>query len=200
MTHDPAQTEQSQSPEHSAVRAPAWDALVKLVEEHNADLFRYAYRLSGTAADAEDLTQEVFLIAQQKLDQVRDAESVRGWLFAVLRNCYIGSKRRPIPISATNLSIDLDKLPEAVHTDDIDREQLQAALNELPDEFKLVLVQFYFEDLSYREISQQMQLPIGTVMSRLSRAKRHLRVRLLKDVTIAETTAVQTKKAKVKLI
>ena len=158
-----------------------WDALTKLVEEHHASLYRYAYRLSGTAADAEDLTQQVFLVAQQKLDQVRDAECVRAWLFTVLRNCYLRSKRRPTPLTATGLAIDLEQLPEVTTDDDIDREQLQAAVNELPDEFKLVVLMFYFEDCSYREIAERLELPIGTVMSRLSRAKGHLRQRILAD-------------------
>jgi RNA polymerase sigma-70 factor (ECF subfamily) len=199
MTRDPSGTELPPASVHPAAPVAAWVDLVRLVEEHHADLYRYAYRLSGTAADAEDLTQEVFLIAQQKLDQVRDAECVRGWLFAVLRNCYLGIKRRPTPIAATNMAVDLDSLPEAVDRQDIDREQLQAAINELPDEFKLVVLQYYFEDRSYREISEQMQLPIGTVMSRLSRAKAHLRRRLLEDLTKGEAKEIQVKKAKVKL-
>ena len=60
----------------------------------------------------------------------------------------------------------------------IDREELAAALDELPDEFRLVLLMFYFEDLSYQKIAEQLDIPIGTVMSRLSRAKEHLRRRL----------------------
>jgi RNA polymerase sigma-70 factor (ECF subfamily) len=55
---------------------------------------------------------------------------------------------------------------------------LQAAINELADEFKLVVMMFYFEGLSYRQIADQLHLPLGTVMSRLSRAKGHLRARL----------------------
>src|SRR5690606_34165254 len=64
-------------------------ALAQLVAEHHQSLYRYAYRLSGSAADAEDLVQQVFLVAHQKLDQIRDAQSVRAWLFTVLRNCYL---------------------------------------------------------------------------------------------------------------
>ena len=166
---------------HAVAAGGGWNALTQLVEDHHASLYRYAYRLSGTAADAEDLTQQVFLVAQQKLEQVRDAECVRGWLFTVLRNCYFRSKRRPTPLTATGLAIDLEKLPEVIHDDDIDREQLQAAVNELPDDFKLVVLMFYFEDCSYREIAERLELPIGTVMSRLSRAKGHLRRRILAD-------------------
>ena len=75
----------------------------RLVADHHQELYRYAYRLSGSVPDAEDLTQQVFLIAQEKLCQVRDAGSVRGWLFTVLRNCYLKSrgKRQALPIART---------------------------------------------------------------------------------------------------
>lgn len=72
--------------------------LASLVVEHHAVLYRYAFRLSGSAADAEDLTQQAFLVAQQKLDQVRSAECVRSWLFTVLRNCYLRSFRKRVPL------------------------------------------------------------------------------------------------------
>jgi RNA polymerase sigma-70 factor (ECF subfamily) len=65
--------------------------------------------------------------------------------------------------------------------DAIDQQGLAEALAELPDEFRVVVLMFYFEDLSYKEIAEQLELPIGTVMSRLSRAKGHLRRRLADD-------------------
>jgi RNA polymerase sigma-70 factor, ECF subfamily len=181
MAFDPAKMEQCGPQAGRATSLGAECHLAKMVDEHHASLYRYAYRLSGTAADAEDLTQQVFLVAQQKLDQVRFAECVRGWLYAVLRNCYLKSKRRPTPLAATGLAMDLETLPGKISDDDIDREQLQAAINELPDEFKFVVLMFYFEDYSYREIAERLELPIGTVMSRLSRAKGHLRRRLLAE-------------------
>ena len=61
---------------------------------------------------------------------------------------------------------------------DIDPERLQQALNELPETFRTPIILYYFEDFGYREIAEQMDLPMGTVMSRLARAKAHLRVRL----------------------
>lgn len=148
-------------------------ALVQLVADYHEALYRYAYRLSGSAPDAEDLTQQVFLIAQQKLDQVRDAECVRGWLFTVLRNCYLKGRRKGLGLPVSEL--DVNTIPQAPPADLIDSEELQAAINTLGDEFKLVVLMFYFEHRSYREIADCLEIPLGTVMSRLARAKAHLR-------------------------
>lgn len=151
--------------------------LVQLVTDHHGALYRYAFRLTGLAADAEDLTQETFLIAQQKIGQIRDAASARSWLFTVLRNCYLRSATRSNPAASSDLSadFDLDNIPEITDDRDVDREQLQQLMNELADEFKVVLLMFYFEEKSYREIADALEVPPGTVMSRLSRAKNHLR-------------------------
>jgi len=150
----------------------------RLVEEHSASLYRYAYRLTGSSADAEDLTQEAFLKAQQNLAQLRDAERARPWLFSILRNAYLHrarAERHCVPLDAAG---DLaEPMPEPLP--DIDPEQLQAALNELSDVYRIPLILFYFEGFGYREIAEQMELPIGTVMSRLARAKAHLRARLM---------------------
>jgi RNA polymerase sigma-70 factor (ECF subfamily) len=159
-----------------------------LVAEHHAAVYRYAFRLTGSAADAEDLCQQAFLIAHQKRDQVREAELVGRWLLAVVRNAFLKSRRRRAPMPAGGLEIDLASVPARVadlplaEAFEIDQKQLQAAIDELPDEFKLPLVMFYFEEYSYREISEQLDLPPGTVMSRLSRAKSHLRRKLFGGV------------------
>ncbi len=153
--------------------------LAQLVTDHYAILFRYAYRLSGSVADAEDLTQQTFLTAQAKLDQLRELECARSWLFAILRNSFLRLQRKPRPALAATLKLDIDDLPEEVSDNPkIDQELLQIAINGLADEFRLVLMMFYFEGLSYRQIAEQLRLPLGTVMSRLSRAKGHLRARL----------------------
>ena len=162
--------------------------LEALVAQHHQVLFRYAYRLSGSVADAEDLTQQVFMVAHQKLSQLRNVQSARSWLFTVLRNCYLKGFRKPVPFSATSLELDIDGIASEVPSAEIIvREALQAALDQLPDEFKIVLVMFYFEHCSYKEIAEQLDLPPGTVMSRLSRAKRHLRRRLFESEAASTT-------------
>ncbi len=150
----------------------------KLVAEHYAAVFRYAYRLNGNAADAEDLTQQVFLSAQRKLDQLRAADAARGWLYAILRNCFLAS-RRHVSTQSNGAEPRWDELPDdAAPPDVIDRELLQQALDSLPGDYRLILLMYYYEDYSYREIADRLELPIGTVMSRLSRAKGALRTGL----------------------
>jgi RNA polymerase sigma-70 factor (ECF subfamily) len=153
--------------------------IAQLVKDHHAVVYRYAYRLSGSVPDAEDLTQQVFLIAQQRLDQLRNEGKARSWLFAILRNCFRRSLRQRAPIPAGDLQIDLARVPEEMVEDEIDEARLQMAIDGIPDELKLVLVMFYFERCSYREIAETLEIPMGTVMSRLSRAKGHLRRQLL---------------------
>ncbi len=167
--------------------------VAQLVADHHQVLYRYAYRLAGSAADAEDLTQQVFMIAQQKLDQLRSAESARGWLFVILRNCYLKSRRQQLPLPTVSANFDINTIPDESFWEDgtyshngryesnepsVDGERLQHAIDELDDDFKLVVLLFYFEHRSYREIAETLDIPAGTVMSRLSRAKAHLRRRL----------------------
>lgn len=162
--------------------------VAQLVRDHHEVLYRYAYRLCGSAADAEDLTQHVFLTAQQKCGQVRDSGSVRAWLFTILRNCYAKSFRGRLPLASAEL--DLNELPDGEVEQSIDSERLQAAINSLCEEFKLVVLLFYFEQRPYREIAETLEIPIGTVMSRLARAKCQLRQSLVEPPTQAAAVAL----------
>lgn len=153
-----------------------------LVALHHAAVYRYACRLCGCPTEAEDLAQQTFLIAQRKLHQIREPARACSWLLAVVRSCFLKSIRKPRPVPAQNIELDVDQVAdETPSTDDVDREQLAAALAELPEEFRLVVLMFYFEDLPYQEIAAELEIPIGTVMSRLSRAKGHLRKKLTEN-------------------
>jgi len=155
----------------------------QLVDQHYESVFRFAYRLSGTSHEAEDISQQAFLDAQRKLDTLRDPDKVRAWLFMIVRNLY----RRQIRDRVTHGEVALEVLVEPVDQkrgsdkqveQSLDSESLQQVLNELPEEFRSVLLLFYFRELSYREIAEQLDVPIGTVMSRLSRGKKQLRERI----------------------
>jgi RNA polymerase sigma-70 factor (ECF subfamily) len=150
-----------------------------LIDAHYEALYRYAYRLTGSAADAEDLTQEAFGRALTRMGQLREPERVKAWLYRILRNLYLHKVRdekrhRVVPLDAVG------DLPgrAADEPPDIDPAKLQQALDELEEGFRTPLILFYFEEFSYRDIAEQMELPIGTVMSRLARAKAYLRAKL----------------------
>jgi RNA polymerase sigma-70 factor, ECF subfamily len=162
---------------------PASEAMLRgLVESHYDSLYRYAYRLSGSAADAEDLTQETFGKAISRAEQLRDASKARGWMFRILRNAYLHRIRDEKRHKTVALPLDGDLAsPIPTETIEIDPAKLQAGLNDLEEAFRTPLILFYFEEFSYREIAEQMDLPIGTVMSRLARAKAFLRHRLAPD-------------------
>lgn len=157
----------------------------KLVDAHYESLYRYAYRLSGSAADAEDLTQEAFCKAQANLSQLRDFGRSKAWLFSILRNAYLhrvrAAKQQPC-VSLDGVGELAEPTPEPLP--DIEPEQLQKALDELPEVFRTPIILYYFDEFNYRDIAEQMDLPIGTVMSRLARAKAYLRTRLLQPAAV----------------
>ena len=180
----PEPKQAAQMPEAAAADGTAVGvSLESLVMAHHAAVFRYAFRLTGAVADAEDLVQQTFLIAQQKLHQLRETERASGWLFAIARTSYLKSLAKWFP--ATCDADPADTPAPCREILEVDSQELQQVLAELPPELRLTLVMFYFEDLSYKEIAQELEIPIGTVMSRLSRAKHKLRERLGVDVPAA---------------
>ena len=149
--------------------------LPQLIDAHYEALYRYAYRLTGSAADAEDLTQEAFGKALARLPQLREPERAKGWLFRILRNLYLHKVRdekrhRVVPLDAVG------DLPAARprRCRKSTRPACSRRSNELDEAFRTPMILFYFEEFSYRDIAEQMDLPIGTVMSRLARAKAYL--------------------------
>ena len=173
------------------IPGPSLD-LEELVEQYAGLLFGLARRLSGCPTDAEDLVQQTFLAAHAHGDQLRDTTKVRAWLCTILRNEFlklVRSRRRTSTISLDALGEPTS--PEHSNTE-IDGEAILLALDSLPEEFRVPIVLYFFEEMSYREISESLDLPIGTVMSRLSRAKTRLRDRLgglvpLPDHNVAHT-------------
>lgn len=150
-----------------------------LIDHHHAAVYRYAYRLTGNANDAEDLSQQTFLMAHQRLEQLRDLEKCLSWLLSIVRNSFLKMNRRQRPSCAANLELDVDQIQQPMlEKMPIDGERLQMAFDQIDDSHRLILAMFYFEQLSYKQIATQLDVKIGTVMSRLSRAKSRLRASL----------------------
>jgi RNA polymerase sigma-70 factor, ECF subfamily len=151
----------------------------ELVKEHYSSLYRFGFRLSGSAQEAEDLTQDAFCQAQLKWHQLRDSGRARAWLFTILRNVYLHKVRDRKTAHVLSME-DVGDIPERIPDPlpAIDPQRLQEALDELAEAFRTPIILFYFEDFSYRDIADQLEIPIGTVMSRLARAKSFLKSRL----------------------
>ncbi len=154
----------------------------QLVEENYPLLYRFAFRLSGSATEAEDLTQQTFLAAQSNFGQLRETERARSWLFTIARNTFLKEKRQN-KLNAVSLELTGEPTNRVVDVPLLDSEELQEYLGRLPEEFRSMIVLFYFRDFSYKRISEIMELPIGTVMSRLARGKEHLRQMIFSQET-----------------
>ncbi|MDB6019559.1 MAG: polymerase, sigma-24 subunit, subfamily [Pedosphaera sp.] len=151
--------------------------LETLVAEYYQALYRFGFSLSGNATDAADLTQQTFYIAQLKIHQLRDAAKAKTWLFTTLMREFLQKRRHETRFPKFELDQVADELPKitADHVARMDSASVVAALQSLDDSFRVPLVLFYLEDMPYKEIAQTLELPIGTVMSRLARGKAQLR-------------------------
>lgn len=150
----------------------------ELIEQYAPLLYRYAYRLTGSSHEAEDLIQQTYLLVHQRGHQLREVRAARSWLLTIVRNVFLKSRRHRGRFVSLE-SIDEPERYEEPLEGEVDRGQLQQALLELSEEFRSPIVLYFFEDFSYQQIAEHMGVPIGTVMSRLSRAKAFLKKRLV---------------------
>jgi len=156
---------------------PTWEEIVR---EHSARVYRLAYRLTGNRQDAEDLTQEVFVRVFRSLSSYTPG-TFEGWLHRITTNLFLDSARRRQRIRFDGLPDDVEDRwagrepgPElAWEHQNLDRDVL-AALDTLPPDFRAAVVLCDIEGLSYKEIADIMECPVGTVMSRLFRGRRLL--------------------------
>ena len=167
--------EAADSPQVELTSGQRLELFESCLEEHEQSVFAYAYRLSGCTAAAEDIAQEVFIRAFRNIHQLRELQAARSWLLTITRNEFarwcgkFAAKPRLDESEIAEQAIE----PEAERLDR--QEWIQQALNELPEDFRTALCMYYFEQLSYADIASQLQIPMGTVMSRLSRGKQQLR-------------------------
>jgi RNA polymerase sigma-70 factor (ECF subfamily) len=149
----------------------------KLVEEYYMPLYRFAYSLSRQESDAADLTQQTFLLWASKGHQLRDPSKVKTWLFTSLYREFLGKRRhqeRFVESEETEQVIAAQSVSPSVF-EQMDEKIVQRALLDLEEIFRAPLTLFYLQQLSYKEIASALAIPIGTVMSRISRGKQQLR-------------------------
>jgi RNA polymerase sigma-70 factor (ECF subfamily) len=156
-------------------------------------LYRFAFHLTRNGHDADELVQETYARALAARERFRlGPVGIRPWLFRILHNLLRNQRR---VMSMQNLSgiegETIESTPEgsggAMRADDLNWDQMDerlvAAVHELPHEYRAVFLLFAVEDLKYREIASVLEIPIGTVMSRLARARKQLMLRLGKGTT-----------------
>lgn len=155
----------------------------QLVDRYYAPLYRFALSLAKSASEASDLTQQTFYLWASKGHQLRDRSKVKSWLFTTLYREYVSTYRHNTKFQHVELvdaAADLPSIAPSIFND-IDGGTVVAALAQVDDAFRAPLTLFYLEELSYKEIADVLEVPIGTVMSRLSRGKTQLRQLLLDE-------------------
>jgi RNA polymerase sigma-70 factor (ECF subfamily) len=149
-----------------------------LVESYYPALYRFALSLARNPADASDLTQQTFFVWATKGQTLRDAAKAKTWLFTTLYREFLRVRRRGGRITAFEDLSPAEKDPPDIDVDIVSRMDARIvleALHEIEDAFREPLTLYYLQELSYAEIAEILGVPIGTVMSRLSRGKVHLR-------------------------
>jgi len=153
-------------------------------------LYSYAYYLTGSREDANDLLQETFLKAFRFLDKFEEGTNAKAWLYRIMRNTYINEyrrmKRQPEVLEYDEQLTPYQMLPSTEgHSFNLQRQlehtlpdEVADAISRLPERFKSVVVLRDIEDLPYEEIAEALEIPIGTVRSRLHRARALLFERL----------------------
>jgi RNA polymerase sigma-70 factor (ECF subfamily) len=157
------------------------DVFTQLVDTHYASLYRFALSLTKSQSDACDLTQQTFFIWARKGGQLRDENKAKSWLFTTLYREFLRGRRRAEHMTALDDLPPADADPPAPEVDvvsSMDASLVVEALHEVDEVYRVPITLFYLEDLSYREIADALEVPIGTVMSRLSRGKAQLRAAL----------------------
>jgi RNA polymerase sigma-70 factor (ECF subfamily) len=158
---------------------PALD-FEQLVEHSYMPLYRFALSLSRNPCDAADLTQQTFLLWASKGHQLRDQSKAKSWLFTSLYREFLrGERQRGRESGSKDQLSDVECLPMA--TNSLDGDAVVRALLGLEEIFRAPLSLFYLQEHSYKEIAETLNLPVGTVMSRISRGKARLREQLADD-------------------
>ena len=173
--------ERFQQGEHSAFDA--------LIQKHQARAYQYAYRLARDAEEASDVVAEAFVRVYKALCNFKGESAFTTWLYRILTNCYLDMRKKEKSRPATSLEA-------ALHTEDGELERqiedpnrtphqeaernerertIEGAVEKLPPYQKAMIMMYHVEMLSYEEIAQSLDLPIGTVKSRLNRARLSLR-------------------------
>jgi RNA polymerase sigma-70 factor (ECF subfamily) len=176
-----------------AAEPNAWNFEAAAVPYVDA-LYNTALRMTRNPQDAEDLVQETYLKAYKYYDKFTEGTNFKAWLFRILKNTFINNYRKRQQEPPQNAFDEIEDVfesqvstesgsipnPEEDALENVLDEDVQRALDALPDEYRMVVLLADLEDFSYQEIADILEIPVGTVMSRLYRARRRLESEMLR--------------------
>lgn len=166
----------------------------QLVDAHYQALYRFALSLAKDPETAADLVQQTFCIWAQKGDQLRDRARAKTWLFTTLYREFLSHARKAKRFSDQELTEAVAGRVESSEDDadrQMDGQRALELLGELDENFRAPITLFYLQQHSYKEIAEILDIPIGTVMSRISRAKEMLRRRMTREPSSAPKNLLQ---------
>lgn len=147
-----------------------------------ASLYNFAHWLTHNQEEAEDLVQETYMKALKAFGSFREGTNFRAWMFTILRNAFLSSRTAQARTVSLDDEEDGDALapattetPETLLFSSADQNAVQRALDALPEHFREIILLCDVEEMRYHEAAETLGVPIGTVMSRLSRARKALR-------------------------
>jgi RNA polymerase sigma-70 factor (ECF subfamily) len=157
------------------VSRPASDMFATEAMQYIPRLRRYARALTGDASAADDLVQDALERALIKQNLWREGTDLRAWLFTVMHNVFVNQVRSAAFSRTVQLDESMADRPQPQSTDRLEIRDLDVALQALPEEQRAVVLLVGLEQMTYDEAARVLEVPIGTVMSRLSRGRERLR-------------------------
>ncbi len=170
------------------------DEFEELVDAHYEALYRFALSLAKSVETASDLVQQTFCIWAQKGHQLRDRSKAKTWLFTTLHREFLSHARKAKRFTQEEMTEEVAGRLTATEDNaerQMDGQRVLELLGELDETFRAPLALFYLQQHSYREIAEILDIPIGTVMSRISRAKDMLRKRMTAEPASAPKNILQ---------
>jgi len=164
----------------------------RVVDLYYAGLYRLAFSLTRNETEACDLTQQTYYLWATRGDQLRDPSKAKSWLFTTLYREFLKTRRRADRFPHRELSEVEEELPHVPPgvVRRMDWRTVVEALARVEEVYQAPLAMFYLEDLSYREIAAVLQVPIGTVMSRIARGRARLQAMLLENSPATERNVI----------
>ncbi len=175
--------------------------LCKRLENERSRLFRMAYSWSHNADVAEEVVQETMIKALKNVDRIKNDDALDGWVFRILSNCFIDyCRKQRNEIELDDTALIEENTPESIHCQNEMLVAIRIAIASLPFKHRQVLTLIDIENFTYAEVAEIIDAPLGTIMSRLNRARQSLRQKLKEQKALDVDHRTKSKKIKLKIV